>query len=53
MSASAIVDWLTILFFLWIGLRLIVPALNNRTFSIIGGILALAAGLAILLDTSP
>jgi hypothetical protein len=55
MSASGIVDWLTILFFLWVGLKLVVPALNKDrgVFNIIGGIIALAAAAAIILDTSP
>ena len=55
MSASGIVDWLTILFFLWVGLKLVVPALNKDRgfFNILGGIIALAAAVAIILDTSP
>jgi hypothetical protein len=55
MSASGIVDWLTILFFLWVGLKLVVPALNKDRgfYNILGGILALAAAVAIFLDTSP
>jgi hypothetical protein len=55
MSSSGIVDWLMILFFLWVGLKLVVPALNKDRgiFNIIGGIIALAAGIAIFLDTSP
>jgi hypothetical protein len=53
MSSSGIVDWLTILFFLWFGLKVFVPALQKGYFNIIGGIIALAAALAIILDTSP
>ena len=53
MSSSGIVDWLMILFFLWFGLKLFVPALNKGYFSILGGVLALAAAIAIFLDTSP
>jgi hypothetical protein len=53
MSSSGIVDWLTILFFLWFGLKLFVPALNKGYFSILGGIIALAAALAIIVDRSP
>jgi hypothetical protein len=53
MSMSAVVDWLTILFFLWFGLKWFIPALNKGFFSILGGILALATALAIILDTSP
>lgn len=55
MSSSGIVDWLMILFFLWVGLKLVVPTLNKDRgiFNIIGGVIALAAGIAIFLDTSP
>jgi len=50
---SGVVDWLAILFFLWFGLKTFIPALNKAPLSIVGGILALAAALAIILDTSP
>jgi hypothetical protein len=50
---SGIVDWLTILFFLWFGLRTFIPALQKGYFNIVGAVIALAAGLAIILDTSP
>jgi hypothetical protein len=53
MSMSAIVDWLTILFFLWFGLKVFVPSLQKGYFNIVGGIIALAAAIAIILDTSP
>jgi len=53
MSMSAIVDWLAILFFLWFGLKTFIPALSKGSLSILGGILALAAALSIILDRSP
>jgi|SoiMetStandDraft_2_1073263.scaffolds.fasta_scaffold2167728_1 hypothetical protein len=53
MSMSGIVDWLTILFFVWFGLRVFVPSLQKGYFSILGGIIALAAAIALILDTSP
>jgi hypothetical protein len=53
MSTSGIVDWLTILFFLWFGVKVFVPSLQKGYFNVIGGIIALAAAIAIILDTSP
>ena len=53
MSISAIVDWLTILFFLWFAVRVFVPSLQKGYYSILGGIIAIAAAIAIILDTSP
>ena len=53
MSMSALVDWLTILFFLWFGLKVFVPSLQKGYFTMIGGLIALAAAIAISLDTSP
>jgi hypothetical protein len=53
MDTSAMVDWLTILFFLWFGLKIFVPALQKGYFNIIGGIIALAAAIVITLDSSP
>lgn len=53
MDMSAIADWCTLLFFLWYGLKTFIPALNKGYFSILGGIIALAAAVAIFLDRSP
>ena len=53
MDMSTIADWMTILFFLWFGLKTLIPALDNRTSSIIGGIIALAAAISIFIDRSP
>ena len=38
MDFSTIADWMTILFFLWFGLKTLIPALDNRTSSLIGGL---------------
>jgi hypothetical protein len=53
MDMSAIADWCTLLFFLWYGLKTFIPALNKGYFSTLGGIIALAAAVAIFLDRSP
>ena len=53
MSSSGIVDWLTLLFFLWFGQKVFVPSLQKGYFNMLGGIIALAAAIAIILDTSP
>jgi hypothetical protein len=53
MDMSAIADWMTILFFLWYGLKTFIPALQKGPSITIGGILALAAALVIFLDSSP
>jgi hypothetical protein len=53
MDWSAIADWMTILFFLWYGLKTFVPALNKGSATMIGGLIALVAALAIFIDRSP
>lgn len=53
MDFSTIADWMTILFLLWFGLKTLIPALDNKTSSLIGGILALAAAISIFIDLSP
>ena len=53
MDFSTIADWMTILFFLWFGLKTLIPALDNRTSSLIGGVIALAASFPIFIDRSP
>ena len=52
MNMSTIADWCTILFFLWFGLKTFIPALDKGFFSTLGGILALAAAIATILDRS-
>ncbi len=42
---DTIVEWATVLFFLWYGLAAFVPALNTDMFRKIGGALALVAGV--------
>ena len=42
---DAIVEWGTILFFLWYGLAAFVPALNTDMFKKVGGGLALIVGV--------
>jgi hypothetical protein len=53
MDWSTLADWMTILFFLWYGLKTFVPALNKGSATYIGGILALAAAIITFLDSSP
>jgi len=53
MDMSAIADWMTILFFLWYGLKVLIPALQKGFFLTLGGIIALAAAIAIFIDRSP
>lgn len=50
MDWSGIADWLTILFFLWYGLKMFIPALNQSPSTVIGGILALGAAISIMLS---
>lgn len=52
MSMSTIADWCTILFLLWFGLKTFIPALEKGFFSTLGGIFALAAAIATILDRS-
>jgi hypothetical protein len=52
MNMSTIADWCTILFLLWFGLKTFIPALEKGFFSTLGGILALAAAVATILDRS-
>lgn len=53
MDMSAIADWMTILFFLWYGLKTLIPALQKGVSTTIGGIIALVAAIAIFIDRSP
>jgi hypothetical protein len=53
MDWSAIADWMTILFFLWYGLKTFIPALNKGSASMIGGAIALIAAISIFIDRSP
>lgn len=51
MDMSIIADWLTILFFLWYGLKKFIPALDKGFFQTLGGVVALAAALFTALST--
>ena len=51
MDMSIIADWFTIAFFLWYGLKKFVPALDKGIFSILGGVIALAAAVFTALST--
>ena len=42
---DTIVEWCTVLFFLWYGLAAFVPALNTDMFKKVGAGLALVAGV--------
>ena len=53
MDWSTIADWMTILFFLWFGLKMLVPSLDKGFYSILGGIIALVAAISIFIDRSP
>ena len=53
MDWSAIADWMTILFFLWYGLKTFIPALNKGSTSMIGGVIALITAFSIFMDRSP
>lgn len=53
MDWSTIADWMTILFFLWYGLKTFIPALNKGTAAYIGGAIALLAAISIFIDRSP
>lgn len=53
MDMSTLADTCTILFFLWYGLKKFFPALDKGFFSTLGGVLALAAALTIILDLAP
>jgi hypothetical protein len=53
MDWSAIADWMTILFFLWYGLKTFIPALNKGSAPMIGGVIALIAAISIFMDRSP
>ncbi len=48
-----IADWLTILFFLWFGLKTFIPALDKGYFAMLGGIIALGAAITIFIDRTP
>ena len=50
MDRAVIADWLTVLFLLWFGLKQFVPALDSGVFRYVGGVLALAAALLIVLS---
>lgn len=47
---STIADWLTIMFFLWFGLKKFVPTLDKGRYQTLGALLALGAALAIFLS---
>jgi hypothetical protein len=51
MDLSVVADWFTILFFLWYGLSKFIPALDQKLFAKVGGVLALAAAVFTLLST--
>ena len=53
MNWSVIADWMMILFFLWYGLKIFVPALNNGSAAYIGGILALGAAITTFIGRGP
>lgn len=53
MDWSTIADWMTILFFLWYGLKTFISALNKGTAAYIGGAIALLAAISIFIDRSP
>lgn len=53
MNWSVIADWMMILFFLWYGLKIFVPALNNGSATYIGGILALGAAITTFIGRGP
>ena len=42
---DAIMEWGTVLFFIWYGLAAFVPALNTDMFKKVGAVLALVAGV--------
>jgi len=46
---DTIVEWCTVLFFLWYGIATFVPALNTDMFRKVGGGLALVVGVLGLL----
>ena len=50
MDWSTIADWLTIVFFLWFGLKQFVPALDKGFFPALGAILALLVGVTTFLS---
>jgi hypothetical protein len=50
MSWSDIADWMTILFFLWYGLKTFVPSLNKGISTTLGGVLALLIALTVFLS---
>jgi Kef-type K+ transport system membrane component KefB len=51
MDLSIIADWFTILFFLWYGLKILIPALNKKYYQILGAVIALGAALFTALST--
>jgi hypothetical protein len=53
MDWSTIADWMTILFFLWYGLKTLIPALQKDFFLTLGGVIALVAAISIFIDRSP
>ncbi len=51
MDMSIIADWSTIAFFVWYVLKQFVPALDKGFFSILGGVIAIAAAVFTMLST--
>ena len=51
MSMTLIADWLTALFLLWFGLKRFIPALDTDLFQTLGAIVAIAAGVFIILTS--
>jgi len=51
MDLSIIADWFTVVFFLWFGLKIFIPALDKGVFQILGGVVALGAALFTALST--
>ena len=51
MDMSVIADWFTILFFLWYGLKKLMPALDKGFLSTLGAVIALAAAVFTALST--
>lgn len=50
MDLSIVADWLTILFFLWFGLKKFIPALDQGIFPTLGALLAIGAAVFIALS---
>jgi hypothetical protein len=51
MDLSLVADWFTIIFFLWFGLSKFIPALDQKIFAKVGGVIALAAAIFTYLST--